>query len=448
MKIVIIGAGEVGYHIAKALYQTNDVVIVDQNEEACARADELDVHVIHGNGANVSILHEALENAGLLVAVTGSDEVNIVACMASKLTVHDATKLKTVARVSNPDYIDKPVAKRPKIGIDIMVCPELTLASEVAEILAIPSAIDAELFADGKVEMMEFVVPSDHKIVGKQMQDLHLANCCIVSALFRDAEVIIPHGGDVIESNDHIVVIGKPAAMKEVRDLFGEKTGKRSKVMIIGGGVVGFYLAKMVANNELNNQFDLKIIESNKERSLEIAEELPDVLVLNGDGTDINLLKEEGISEMDVVISVTNSDEKNLLCALLAKQLGVKKVIARSDRSDYVSLFEMVGVDSAVSPRQATVNEVLKLTFGQGIESITTIEGEKAEIVEYTTSKKSKIVGKPLKNVKFPAGAIVSMVVHNGNTVVPRGEYVIEEGDRVVVFCLQSANAEVEKLFK
>jgi trk system potassium uptake protein TrkA len=444
MKIVIIGAGEVGYHIAKALYQTNDIVIVDQNEEACARADELDVHVIHGNGANVSLLHEALEDAGLLVAVTGSDEVNIVACMASKLTVNEKSALKTVARVSNPDYIDQPVAKRPQIGIDLMICPELSLASEVAQILAIPSAIDAELFAEGKVEMMEFVVPTNHNIVGKQMQDLHLANCCIVSALFRDTEVIIPHGEDIIENNDHIVVIGKPAAMKEVRDLFGEKTGKRSKVMIIGGGIVGFYLAKMVANSE----FDLKIIEADKERSLVIAEELPNVLVLNGDGTDINLLKEEDVSEMDVVISVTNSDEKNLLCSLLAKQLGVKKVIARSDRSDYVSLFEMVGVDSAVSPRQATVNEVLKLTFGQGIESITTIEGEKAEIVEYTTSKKSKIVGKPLKNVKFPPGAIISMVVHKGNTVVPRGEYVIEEGDRVVVFSLQSANTEVEKLFK
>ncbi|MBP1908922.1 Trk system potassium transporter TrkA [Methanolobus bombayensis] len=444
MKIVIIGAGEVGYHIAKALYQTNDIVIVDQNEEACARADELDVHVIHGNGANVSLLHETLEDAGLLVAVTGSDEVNIVACMASKLTVNDKNKLKTVARVSNPDYIDQPVAKRPQIGIDLMICPELALASEVAQILAIPSAIGAELFADGKVEMMEFVVPVDHNLVGKQMQDLNLANCCIVSALFRDTEVIIPHGEDIIENNDHIVVIGKPASMKEVRDLFGEKTGKRSKVLIIGGGIVGFYLAKQVAKSE----FDLKLIESDKERSLVIADELPGVLVLNGDGTDINLLKEEDISDMDVVISVTNSDEKNLLCSLLAKQLGVKKVIARSDRSDYVSLFEMVGVDSAVSPRQATVNEVLKLTFGQGIESITTIEGEKAEIVEYTTSKKSKIVGKPLKNVKFPPGAIISMVVHKGNTVVPRGEYVIEEGDRVVVFSLQSANSEVEKLFK
>ncbi len=444
MKIVIIGAGEVGYHIAKALYQTNDVVIIDQNEEACERADELDVHVLHGNGANVSILHDILEGAGLLVAVTGSDEVNIVACMGSKLIARDKDKLKTVARVSNPDYIDQPVTKRPQIGIDIMVCPELSLASEVARILAIPSAIDAEYFADGKVEMMEFVVPENHSLVNKHMQELHLANCCIVSALFRDSEVIIPHGEDVIKGNDHIVVIGKPASMTEVRDMFGEKVGKRSKVMIIGGGIVGFYLAKLVAKSE----FDLKIIESNKERSMVIAEELPDVLVLNGDGTDINLLKEEGISEMDVVISVTNSDEKNLLCSLLAKQLGVKKVIARSDRSDYVSLFEMVGVDSAVSPRQATVSEVLKLTFGQGIESVTTIEGEKAEIIEYTTSKKSKIVGKPLKSVKFPPGAIISMVVHKGNTVVPRGEYVIEEGDRVVVFSLQSANSEVEKLFK
>lgn len=444
MKVVIIGAGEVGYHIAKALYQTNDVVVIDKNEEACERADELDVHVLHGNGANVSILNDILEGADLLVAVTGSDEVNIVACMGSKLIARDKDKLKTVAMVSNPDYIDKPVTKRPQIGIDIMICPELSLASEVARILAIPSAIDVEYFADGKVEMMEFVVPENHFFVNKHVQELHFANSCIVSALFRGSEVIIPHGNDIIKGNDRIVVIGKPASMIEVRDMFGEKVGKRSKVMIIGGGTVGFYLAKLVVKSE----FDLKIIESDKERSMTIAEELPDVLVLNGDGTDIDLLKDEGISNMDVVISVTNSDEKNLLCSLLAKQLGVKKVIARSDRSDYVSLFEMVGVDSAVSPRQTTINEVLKLTFGQGIESIASIEGEKAEIIEYTTSKKSKIVGKPLKNVKFPSGAIVSMVVHKGNTVVPRGEYVIEVGDRVVVFSLQSANAEVEKFFK
>ncbi len=448
MKIVIIGAGEVGYHIAKALYQSNDVVIVDQNEEACARADEMDVYVINGNGANVSILSNVLENASLLVAVTGSDELNIVACMAAKLIVKDkltdGLDFKTVARVSSPDYIDKPVAKRTQIGIDIMICPELSLASEVAKILAIPSAIDAEYFADGKVEMMEFVVPHDHAIVGNKMQELNLANCCIISAVFRNSDVIIPHGDDIIKGNDHVVVIGKTASIKGVRDLFGKKVGKRSKVMVVGGGIVGFYLARMIAKSE----FDLKVIEANKERAEFIAEALPGVMVLNGDGTDVNLLKQEDVSDMDVFISVTNRDEKNLLCSLIAKQLGVKKTIARADRSDYVSLFEMVGVDSAVSPRQATVNEVLKLTMGKGVESVTAIEGEKAEIIEFTTSKKSKIVGKPLKDVKFPQGAIVSMVVHKGNTVVPRGEYVIEGGDRVVVFTLQSVIDEVEKFFR
>ena len=241
MKAVILGAGEIGYHIAKALYNTHDVVVVDSDEVACGRVDELDVQVIQGNGANVSILSEVLVGTDLLVAVTGSDEVNIVACMASKLLAEDNIKFKTVAKVSNPDYIDKPVAKRTKIGIDRMVCPELSLASEVAEILAIPSAIDADYFADGKVEMMEFVVSENSDLVGKDMMELNLANCCIVSALFRDSDVIIPHGSDKIEANDRLVVIGKSAAMDGVRDKFGEKASKRSKIMIIGGGIVGFY---------------------------------------------------------------------------------------------------------------------------------------------------------------------------------------------------------------
>ncbi|MBN1134901.1 MAG: Trk system potassium transporter TrkA [Methanosarcinaceae archaeon] len=443
MKIVIIGAGEVGYHIAKALHQANDVVVIDQSKEACERVDQLDVQVIHGNGVDVSILSTVIDNTDLLVAVTGSDEVNIVACMTSKLLVKDERHVNTVARVSNPDYIDKPIAKRSQIGIDTMICPELTLATEISKILAIPYAIGAEYFAESKVQMMEFSITEDSQIIGKNIQELNLANCCIVSAIFRGAEVIIPHGQDTIQENDHIVVIGKPVAIKEVRDIFGEKAGKQTNVMIIGGGNVGFYIAKLVSMGE----FDLKVIEADKERSLQIAEEIPHSFVLNGDGTDINLLKEEGVGDMDVVIAVTNNDEKNLLCALIAKQLGAKKVITRVDRSDYVSLFEMVGVDSAVSPSQTTVNEVLKFTMGQGIETVTTIEGEKAEIVEYTASKNSKVVGKPLKKVNFPPGSIVSMVVHNGNIVVPRGDYIIEEGDRVVIFTLQSANKEVEKLF-
>jgi trk system potassium uptake protein TrkA len=444
MKAVIIGAGGVGYHIAKSLYLTNDVIVIEKDEEACARVNELDVQVIKGNGANVVILTEVLEDTDLLVAVTGSDEVNIVSCMAAKLANKRKKPIKTIARVSNPDYIDKPVANREEVGIDVMICPELALASEVSDVLAIPSAINADVFAEGKVEMMEFVVPPKNALVGKMMKNINLPECCIVSALFRNDEVIIPHGNDTIEANDHIVVIGKPDSMKDIREMFGEVVGYRSKIMIIGGGVVGFYLAKLIGKSNA----DLKVIEKDKERCGYVSDSLPGILVLHGDGTDLNLLREEGAEEMDAVIAVTDSDEKNLLCALLAKQLGAKKVIARADRSEYLPLFEMVGVDSAVSPREATVNEALKLTMGTGIQAVSTIEGEKAEIIEYTTSKHSKIIEKPLKKVKFPDGAIISMVVHKGKTIVPRGDYMIEEGDRVVIFSLPSAIPEVEKLFE
>jgi trk system potassium uptake protein TrkA len=444
MKIIVIGAGEVGYHIAKSLYLENDLVIIDEDEDACLRVDEFDVQVIRGNGANVTILEKILIGADLLVAVTGNDEINIVSCMAAKLIKQSNKNFKTMARVSNPDYIDRPVAKRTQVGIDVMVCPELALASEVADILSIPSAIDSESFADGKVKMMEFVVKNNSNIAGKHLRDIDLLDCCIVSALFRGSQLIIPHGEDIIQAGDHIVIIGKADAMKNISSFFGEINKSRSRVMIIGGGVVGFYLAQLLENTRLN----VKIIEKGRHRSEMVADNLQKALVLRGDGSDLNLLKEEGVGEMDVVISVTDSDEKNLLCSLMAKQLGAKKVIVRADHFDYVPLFEMVGVDRAVSPREATVNEVLKLTMGTGIEALTTIEGEKAEIIEYTVSSKSRVTGKLLKDVNFPDDSLVSMVVHGGVTIIPRGNYRIREGDHLLVFSLPTAHQAVEKLFK
>jgi trk system potassium uptake protein len=448
MKAVVIGAGEVGYHIAKFLSLTHDVVVVEKDEEVAQRADELDIQVLHGNGANADILTSILHDVDILIAVTGVDEVNIVACMTAKLIIRSHPgwrETKTIARVSNPDYIDVPVTSRAQVGVDIMICPELALASEVAEVLSRPSAIDAEVFAGGKIQMMEFAVRPDNRLVGQKMQDLKLDDCCIVSAIFRKNEIIIPHGDDVIRANDHMVIIGKPRAMKELDRVFGGEGPHRIRILLIGCGIVGFYLAKLIDKDE---KADLKIIEYRKSRCIEVAEVLENALILNGDGTDVNLLREENIEEMDVVLAVTDNDEKNLLCSLLAKQMGAKKVIARADRSDYVPLFEMVGIDMAVSPREATVNEVLKLTMGRGIEKLATLEGEKAEIIEYTTSRNSKIVGKSLDRVKFPKGAIVTMVVHNDEIIIPKGDFVIREGDRVIVFALSSAVPAVEKFFK
>ena len=448
MKAVIIGAGEVGYHIAKALSPKNDVVIIEKDEEAARRVDELDVLVIDGNGANADVLSKVLQNADLLVAVTGVDEVNIVACMTAKLITKSKPGwkvTKTIARVSNPDYIDSPVTSRSQVGVDLMICPELALASEIADVLSSPSAIDAEMFAEGKVKMTEFAINPESRLVGKHMQDLQLADCCIVSAVFRDKEIIIPHGDDLIKANDHMVVVGKPEAMENLEAVFGSEVPHRTRILLIGCGIVGIYLAKLIDKEE---NVDLRIIEHRKSRCIEVAEMLENALVLNGDGTDVSLLREENIEDMDVVVAVTDSDEKNLLCALLAKQLGAKKVIARADRSDYLPLFEMVGIDMAVSPREATVNEVLKLTMGKGIQTLTTIEGEKAEIIEYTASEKCRIVGKPLNKVKFPKGALINMVVRGKDTIIPRGDFVINNGDRVVIFSMASAVSEVEKFFR
>ncbi len=448
MKAVIIGAGEVGYHIAKALSPKNDVVIIEKNEDAAKRADELDVLVIEGNGANAEILSKVLQNADLLVAVTGVDEVNIVACMTAKLITKNKNGWKdpkTIARVSNPDYIDTPVTSRAQVGVDLMICPELALASEVAGILSSPSAIDAEMFAEGKVKMTEFAIGPESKLVGKHLQDLQLADCCIVSAVFREDEIIIPHGDDLIRANDHMVVVGKPEAMETLDGVFGSEVPHRTRILLIGCGIVGFYLAKLIDKEQ---NVDLKIIEHSRSRCIEVADILEDALVLNGDGTDVSLLREENIENMDVVVAVTDSDEKNLLCTLLAKQLGAKKVIARADRPDYLPLFEMVGIDMAVSPREATVNEVLKHTMGRGIQTLTTIEGEKAEIIEYTASERSKIVGKPLNKVKFPKGALINMVVRGNETIIPRGDFIINDGDRVVIFSMASAVSEVERYFK
>jgi trk system potassium uptake protein len=448
MKAIVIGAGEVGYHIAKFLSAIHDVTVVEKDEDVAQRADELDVQVLEGNGANADILASIIHDADILVAVTGFDEVNIVACMTAKLIIrsHPGWKeTKTIARVSNPDYIDVPVTSRSQVGVDIMICPELALASEVAEVLSSPSAIDTELFAGGKVQMMEFAIRPDSKLVGKQIQDLKLDDCCIVSAIFRKQEIVIPHGNDVINANDHIVVVGKPRALEELSRVFGNVEPHRNRILLIGCGIVGFYLAKLI---DKDKSADLKIIEYKKSRCIEVAETLVNALILNGDGTDLSLLREEGIENMDVVLAVTDNDEKNLLCSLLAKQMGAKKVIARADRPDYVPLFEMIGIDMAVSPREATVNEVLKLTMGKGIEKLTMLEGEKAEIIEYTTSRYSKIIGKSLEKVKLPKDALVTTIVHNDEIIIPRGDSVIREGDRVIVFVLSSSVSAVEKFFK
>ena len=443
LHIIIIGAGDVGYHLAKAIYQDHEVVIIEKGEDALEHVMGLDIQVIQGNGANIKVLKQAgVKHSDLVVAVTDHDELNIVASMAAKLLTKNGTK--TIAMISNPDYINEPVTMREQVGMNIMICPELSLAYEMYQILSIPSAVDVKDFVGGMVKMIEFKVNDGNVLVNKPLKEIQFPQCSMISAIFRDSEVIIPGGDDVVNSNDRVVMIGKEDAIQEMRKWF-EVNNQSKKVLIVGGGTVGFYLIELLRKKD----FNITLIEKDLKRCEMIAESLPNIMVINGDGTDMKILKEVNVPGMDAVVSVTNSDEKNLLCSLLAKQLGAIKVMARVDRTEYTQLFEMVGVDVAMSSREATINEVLKTTLLKtGIQSIATLEGEKAEVIELTARAGSKIVKKPLKSVKFPKDAIVSTIVRENNIIVPGGNVQIQPLDKVIVFTKLEMVSDVEELFK
>jgi trk system potassium uptake protein TrkA len=443
LHIIIIGAGDVGYHLAKAVYQDHEVVIVEKDEDALELVMGLDVQVIQGNGADIKVLKQAgVENSDLVVAVTDHDELNIVACMAAKLLTKNGTK--TIAMVSNPDYINEPVTMREQIGMNIMICPELSLAYEMYQILSIPSAVDVQDFVGGMVKMIEFKVDDGNVLVNKTLKEIQFPQCSMIAAIFRDNDVIIPGGDDVILSGDRVVLIGKEEAIQEIRKWF-EVSNQSKKVLIVGGGTVGFYLIELLRKKD----FNITLVEKDLKRCEMIAESLPNIMVINGDGTDMKILEEVNVPGMDAVVSVTNSDEKNLLCSLLARQLGAIKVMARVERTEYTQLFEMVGVDVAMSSREATINEVLKTTLLKtGIQSIATLEGEKAEVLELTAKAGSRIVKKPLKSVKFPKDAIVSTIVRESNIIVPDGNVQIQPSDKVIVFTKLEMVSKVEELFK
>ena len=447
MKVVVVGAGEVGYNIAKVMSDKNDVIVIEKDADRASHVNELDVQVMIGNGANVDILKE-LPAFDLFVAVSNNDEINILACFAAKAIT--GGKSKTIARVSNPDYIKKPVSHKPEVGVDVMVCPELALASEIAELLYIRGAIDAEVFAEGKVEMIEFIISEDNPLIGKPFKELQLNKCCTVSAILRQNDVLIPNGASFLSPGDHVIVITRVVDIDAVEELFSpkdpdSKKRKRKKILLIGCGDVGLYLASLI---DKDPGIDLKIIEQSQERCLEVVDLLPNSLILHGDATDIALLREEGAGHSDVVVAVTDNDEKNLLCSLMTKHFGTGKIISRTTHPDYVPVFEMVGVDIALSARNATINEVLRLTLGTSVETLRALPQAGSEILEYHVTENSKVLGQPLKDLHFPKDAIISMIVRGNEQITPNGNLEILPDDRVIIFSKPEAYDKLNKLFK
>lgn len=430
MKIIIIGAGKVGYNLAESLSKSNyDVIIIDKNYAALSKAEEnLEVLCIRGSGVSTSILMEAgIETADLLIAVTSSDEVNMVCCLtAKKLGVKH-----TIARIRDPEYAKELSLLKEELDLDLIINPEQAAAEEIANVLNFPIAINVENFAKGRVKMVELKATKEMGIIGIPLREMgnRLVSSILIGVVIRKDEVIVPNGDFVIEEGDRIYVIGKPSNLYNFCRLSGKCPIKIKNVMIAGGGRIAIYLAKLLTEMDIK----VKLIEIDREICVHLSEILPEALVIHGDGTDEELLKSENISDMDGFVAMTGMDEENLMSALLAKQNGVKKVIAKVSRVNYINIIKSLGIDSVISPKLITTNHILKFVRGNSVESLYRIVEGHAEITELIADSSSNILNTKIKKLGLPKDVIIATIVRKKEVVIPHGNDIIKEGDRVII---------------
>lgn len=445
MRIVIVGAGKLGYSIAELLSNEQyDVIVVDQDEEQLEAAkNTLDVLVIHANGASPITMNDPdIRGADILIAVTERDEVNMIACILAKK--HGIRH--TIARIRDMQFLSEAREYvRANFGIDLLLNPELIMALEINRILMMPAALDVEDFAGGKVRLFETKITDSSPLAGRRLQDISLPSSILVGMIFRNHQMIIPHGDDELRIQDNAYFVGDPAAIKTFSEhLLQHDARKLERVMIIGAGRTGRFLAPFLDKQGVM----VKIIDKNRSRCRLVAEQLEEGLAICGDGTNIDLLMEEGAGEADVLVCLTEDDKLNLLLALLGKHLGAKKTIVRVARNEYAGLMEKVGVDIVLSARLLSASEVLAFVRSGGVVSVSLLEGARAEAVEVIVQPEAAVAGRSLREVCLPRECLVCGYVRDGAAHVPDGRSVLQAGDRVIVFVETAHSKQVMKYFK
>ena len=446
MKVAIVGAGKLGMKVAEALLGgDHSVTIIDTNEAWTEKINSmLDVMTVTANAKEIKVLKQIdISSYDFLVATTGDDEVNIVvSAFAKKLGCS-----KVIARVRDPEHMQQIDFIKDLMGIDYIVNPDLGITVEIYKYLAEKYTLSNGIFSSGLASLLEFYVTKLPEIIGMSMRDISsLMPNMLVIAISRSGKVIIPHGDTCIEEDDIIYVIGEKEPILKLAEKVHEK-GKYTdlqKVMIIGGGKTGFYLARMLAEFGAA----VKIIEKSKDRCHYLSTHLDDVMILHGDATDLSLLEEENLDGMDAVVTATGFDEDNLLLALTAKQHKVEDVIAKVSKTSYVEIISAMGIDMALNPLDITTNDIIRyVQSSRTVVSSQLIQGQ-AEIVEVIATSHMKIIDEPLKNLNLPDTFLVA-AIHRGNKlIIPNGDTIIREDDRVIIISLISDLKVTEKLLK
>jgi trk system potassium uptake protein TrkA len=442
MRTVIIGAGEVGFNTARMLsHEGHDVVLVEQDEALVERATEqLDALVIHGNGASPRLLAEAgIKKSDLLIASSSSDEVNIIACLAAKAQGVP----RTVARIHNPDYYDTqdPFA-RDMLGIDFVIHTEQMAAEEIKAALLVPGAVNVDMFAEESIEVAEVVLNEGSPAVGRALRDVNLPSGSLVVGVVRRGEALVPRGHTVLERRDHVLLISGRRRISEAVEAVATDTAPVRDVTIYGGGRIGLRLA--LALEEVG--MSVKVIERDETRARYVASQLRKGFVLHDEGISRDFLLQERVDKTDAFVAVTGDDRANLLAAMYARQLGARMTIAGVSRGEFSPLADALGVDLTISPRILAAEAILRFVRKGEVVDVALLESG-AEMIELRVPEGSRVAGRPLSEVGFPEGAIVGALLRDGDVVIPTGKEVLRPGDDAVVFTVEAAVEEVERLF-
>jgi len=446
LKIVIVGAGEVGFHIASHLTLENkEVVVIDSDSTAIRRvSDNLDVHVLQGSGSSPAVLEEAgIQDAEIMLAVTNSDEINLVACLVANIISPSTKKLARIRDANFDKYHDTFRDHSP--NIDTIINPEIEVVKTIESMMRVPGAVDVGEFANGRIKFVGIYLDKRCRLAGVKLSNIpdKTGNLRpLIAAVVREEELIIPRGNDRLMPGDLVYFICEEDKLQETLSVFDKHDQSVKRALIVGGGRIGFRLASSLEEMSIY----CKLIEMNPDRCTHLAEHLNKTVVLCGDGSDQSLLAEENIQDIDIVVTLTDDEETNILASLLATRMGARKSITKISKFSYFPIMNAIGIEQVVSSRLSAINTILQHIRRGKVLSAISIKGEKAEIMEALALETSEIVDKPLKQISFPKGAIVAGIIRQETIIIPDGDSVIQPGDRIIIFARREAIPKVEKI--
>jgi trk system potassium uptake protein TrkA len=451
MKVIVCGAGQVGFSIARHLaLENNDVTVIDRDPELVRRvSDTLDANGVVGHASNPEILEKAgINNADMIIAVTYADEINMIACQVAHSLFDVPTKIARVRQQSYLLPIYANLFSRDHMPIDVIISPEMEVARAIERRLQVPGAFEMIPLADGKVKLLGVRCDATCPLINtplRQLTQLFPELNIVVVGLMREGAAIVPNADDQLLLADEVYFVVDSEQVSRAMVAFGHEEAEARRLVIFGGGNVGLFLAQEIEKN--HDWVKAKIVESNQKRAELISGVLDRTMVLNGNVLDPEILEEANILQTDTVIAVTNDDETNILASLLAKQNGCDRAITLINTSTYETLINSLGIDVVVSPRNITVSTILQHVRRGRIHSVHTLREGFGELIEAEALETSELVGKPLNEAKLPPGVLIGAIVRDGKMICPRGTTVVQALDRVVMFAAEDVVREVEKIF-